>query len=67
MNGRVSKRIRIAARVMGRPEGYASRVKRLKRDYRQRPYHTRRVGRHRATPPGHSAFLRGWHIGESFV
>lgn len=54
MNGKAAKRIRIAARVISRPDTFKGTVKRLKCEYYIKPYHTRKT----PVVEGHSAVLR---------
>lgn len=57
MNGKASKRIRIAARIISRPYRYQETVKRLKREYRALPYHQRAT----SEVVSHSTVLRRYH------
>ena len=57
MNGQVSKRIRIAARIISGPDTYRGTVQRLKKEYKAEPYHKREKTRH-FEGTSHSAVLK---------
>lgn len=57
MNGKISKRIHLAARITSTTETYRKRIKQLKREYKITPYF-KRLARLRVS---HSKILRLHH------
>lgn len=58
MNGKVSKRIRIAAAIISNPDNRDATIKRLKREYLATPYHQRKTPK----VESHSVVLRKHHM-----